>query len=303
MSFEITTAFVEQYKANVALLAQQKASRLRGAVDEETVVGKNAYFEQIGPTEMQQRQGRHTDTPLVSTPHARRRVSLVDYDWADLVDDQDKVRLLIDPTSAYAINAAAAANRTIDKVIIQAADAIAYTGEDGNTQVPFDTDMIVGVQTRDPGVSAADLGLNVAKIIEAGKLLAENEVDEEEQKFIIWNARQRASLLNSTKATSSDYNTVKALVTGQLTEFLGFTFIRSEKIGKDSNGDDKVLFWAKSGMKLGTGMSPKTRIGERADKNYATQVYTAVTIGATRMEEAKVGYIACDVSAGPGAPA
>lgn len=301
MSFEITTAFVEQYKANVAMLAQQKGSRLRRAVMEESVKGKNAFFEQIGPVAMQARTTRHADSPLISTPHARRRVSLVDYEWGDMVDDLDKVRMLIDPTSPYASNAANAANRTIDDVIIAAADGTAYTGVDGSTSTAFDTNMVVDVQTRDVGVSAADLGLNVAKIIEAGRLLAANEVDEEEPKYIVWNARQRASLLNSTKATSSDYASVKALVTGQLNAFLGFEFIRSERIGTDANGDDKVLFFAKSGMKLGVGMSPKTRIAERPDKGFNTYVYTCMSIGATRMEETKVGYIECDPSAGPGA--
>ncbi|MGE0232970.1 MAG: phage capsid protein [Flavobacteriaceae bacterium] len=301
MSTEITTAFVEQYKANVAMLAQQKASRLRRAVMEESVTGTRAFFEQIGPTEMIARTTRHGDSPLVSTPHDRRAVTLTDYHWGDMVDDQDKVRLLIDPTSPYAQNAAMAANRKIDEVIIQAADATAYTGVDGTVATSFDAAMIVDVQTRDVGVSAADLGMNVAKIIEAGRLLAANEVDEDEEKFIVWNARQRASLLNSTKATSADYAAVKALVTGQMNEFLGFTFIRSERIGTDANGDDKVLFFARSGIRLGIGMSPKTRIAERPDKEFNTYVYTAMSIGATRMEEAKVGYIECDPTAGPGA--
>lgn len=301
MSIEITTAFVEQYKANVELLTQQKPSRLRKAVMEETITGKNAFFEQIGPTSMQLRQTRHADSPMVNTPHSRRRVSLADYDLGDMIDDADKVRMLIDPTSSYAINMAYAANRQIDQVIIDAADGTAYTGVAGATATPFDTNMIVDVQTRDVGVSAADLGLNVAKIIEAGRLLAANEVDEDEPKYIIWNARQRASLLNSTKATSADYNTVRALTTGQMNEYMGFTFIRSELIGTDDNGDDKVLFWARSGMKLAVGMSPKTRIAERPDKGFNWYVYTAMSIGATRMDEKKVGYIECDTSAGPGA--
>ena len=301
MSVEITTAFVEQYKANVAMLAQQRGSRLRRAVMEESVTGKNAFFDQIGPTAMQPRTTRHGDSPIVNTPHARRRVTLTGYEWGDMVDDLDKVRMLIDPTSSYAMNAAMAANRTIDDVVIAAADAAAYTGVDGTTSTAFDTGMIVDVQTRDVGVSATDLGLNVAKIIEAGRLLAANEVDEEEEKFIVFNARQRASLLNSTKATSSDYNSVKALVTGELNSYMGFNFIRSERIGVDGNSDDKVLFFAKSGIKLGIGMSPKTRIAERADKGFNTYVYTCMFIGATRMEETKVGYIECDPATGPGA--
>lgn len=301
MSVEITTAFVEQYSANVHHLSQQKPSRLRNSVDVEMVRGKNAFFEQIGSTEAQLRTTRHADTPRLDTPHARRRVSLSDYDWADLIDNEDQIRMLIDPSSPYAQAAAMAMNRKMDDVIISAADGTAFTGVAGGTSTAFDTNMIVDVQIRDVGVSAADYGMNVAKVIEAQRLLDANEVDETDPRFIVWNARQRASMLKATKATSSDYNTVKALVTGQINEFMGFTFIRSERIGTDSNSDDKVLFYAKSGIRMGLGSDIQLRISERADKNYSTQVFATMTIGATRMEEKKVGYIECDPSAGPGA--
>ena len=102
MSTQITTAFVEQYSSNVTMLSQQMGSKLRGAVDVETVRGKNAFFDQIGVTAAQARTTRHGATPQVDTPHSRRRVSLSDYEWADLIDDLDKVRMLIDPTSQYA---------------------------------------------------------------------------------------------------------------------------------------------------------------------------------------------------------
>ena len=98
MSNQITTAFVEQYSNNVQMLSQQKGSLLRGSVDVETVVGNNAFFEQVGSATAQKRVSRHSDTPQLDTPHAKRRVSLVDYEYADLIDQQDKVRTLIDPT-------------------------------------------------------------------------------------------------------------------------------------------------------------------------------------------------------------
>lgn len=300
MSVQITTAFVEQYSANVAMLAQQMGSRLRSTVDAESVTGKNAFFEQIGATVAQKRTTRHADTPRVDTPHARRRVSLADYDWADLIDNEDKIRMLIDPTSEYAMDAAAALNRALDDVIIEAADGTAYTGVDGSTATAFDTNMVVDVQVVDPGVSASDYGLNVAKIIKARRLLDANEVDDMDRTIVV-NARQMESLLNTTKVTSADYNTVRALVSGNLDTFMGFRFVRSERIGTDSNSDDKVLFYARSGIKLGIGSDISGRISERGDKNYATQVFASMCIGATRMEETKVGYIECDPSTGPGA--
>ena len=88
MSVQITNAFVEQYKGNVEHLVQQKGSRLRDCVSVESVTGKNAYFEQIGSTAAQVRTSRHSDTPRMDTPHSRRRVSLADYDWSDLIVGQ-----------------------------------------------------------------------------------------------------------------------------------------------------------------------------------------------------------------------
>ena len=125
MSNQITTAFVEQYSRNVSMLSQQMGSKLRGSVDVENVTGKNAFFDQVGVTAAVLRTSRHGDTPQIDTPHSRRRLSLADYEWADLVDDMDKVRMLVDPTSSYAKAAAAAMNRSIDDVIIASMNATA----------------------------------------------------------------------------------------------------------------------------------------------------------------------------------
>ena len=57
---------------------------------------KSAFFDQIGVTAAQLRTSRHGSTPQIDTPHSRRKVSLDTYEWGDLVDDADKVRMLID---------------------------------------------------------------------------------------------------------------------------------------------------------------------------------------------------------------
>lgn len=299
MSVQITTAFVEQYRANVYHLTQQKGSRLRRAVRTEMVTGKSAFFEQLGATAARKRTSRHADTPRMDTPHARRRVTLDDYDWADMVDGEDQIRMLIDPTSQYAEAAAMAMGRAIDDAIIAAATGAAYTGVDGTTSTAFSTAMIVDVQTVWPGITAADTGLNVAKLLKAGQLLGSNNVDMDDEKWCIVNARQIKSLLMDTKVSSHDYNAIKPLVSGQISQFAGFNIIPTERIGTDANGDDKVIYWARGGMLLGLGKDITTKIAERPDKNHATQVFCAMTIGATRMEEARVGYIECDAGANP----
>jgi len=294
MSTQITTAMVEQYAGNVYHLAQQKGSRLRNAVRVETVVGKNAFFEQLGSTAARKRTSRHSDTPQMDTPHARRRVSMVDYDWADLIDNEDRVRTLIDPTGPYAQAAAFALGRAIDDAIIEAADGTANTGVDGSTSTAYDSSMTVDVQV---GISpAADTGLNIGKLRAAKENLDGNDVDPEMPRYCIINAKQLSNLLSETEITSSDYNTVKALVQGEVDTFLGFNFIRTERIGVDGNSDHKVLYWCQDGMLLGLAAQPQIKISERADKNHATQVFASMTIGSTRMEEGKVGYIECDPS-------
>lgn len=300
MSLQITTAFVEQYKGNVDHLAQQKGSRLRQAVETESVVGKTAYFEQIGQVAARVRTSRHSDTPRMDTPHARRRVALVDYDWADLVDQEDKVRMLIDPASQYAQAAAWAMGRAMDDAIIANALGTAYTGVDGSILTPYDTTRTIGIQVRDPGVTAGNYGLNVAKLLAAKEMLDSADVDPEEPRFIALPARQVTSLLSTTKTTSADYNTVKALVEGKIDTFVGFKFIRTQRTTLDGSSNDNVMYWVKSGIKLGLGKEASARISERADKNYATQVFYSMIIGATRMEEVKVGIITCAPTGGPG---
>ncbi len=283
MSTEITTAMVEQYKANVALLSQQRGSRLRNSVTIEPVTGKNAYFEQIGATAAQVKTTRHMDTPQTDTPHARRRVSLEDYVWADFIDKEDKIRTLIDPTSPYAVNAVNAFGRSIDDVLITALGGTAYTGVAGGTA----TSLPNGQK-----IAEGNTGLTVAKLITAKGLFWANDVEDEEMSIVV-TGKQLEDLLAQEEVTSSDYAAVKALVKGEINTFMGFNFIRSERL---VTATDITMCYAyvKSGVILGLGKDINTRIGERADKNYLTQVWASMSVGATRMEEVKVVEIACD---------
>ena len=290
MSNQITTAFVQQYSSNVQMLSQQMGSLLRGAVDVESVVGKNAFFDQVGKTTAVLRTSRHADTPQIDTPHSRRRVSLADYEWADLIDNADKVRLLIDPTSSYAKAAAAAMGRAMDDVIIAALGGTAYTGETGSTSVPLPAG-----QKPYSGSNQTD-GLTVAKLLAAKKTLDLADVDPSLPRFIVCGPTQISDLLNTTEVKSSDFNTVKALAQGQLDSFLGFKFIVSNRLKFDAtNTDDRLVYaFTADAIKLAVGQDVVARIDERADKSYSTQVYYSMSIGATRMEEEKVVEIACD---------
>jgi hypothetical protein len=284
MSNQITTAFVEQYAANLLHLSQQKGSRLRAAVRLEQVSGRNAYIDRIGQAAARKRTSRHGDTPQLDTPHSRRRVTLADYDWADLIDDLDKVRLLVDPASAYSQAGAWAMGRAMDDEIIAAFTGTAYAGVDGTSSVALPAGQ---------KVAASASGLTVAKLLSAKEILDGNDVDESIARYVAVTSKQVSDLLNTTEVKSSDYNTVKALAQGELDTFLGFKFLRTERLGLDGSSNRRVVAWAQDGMALAIGKEPTARIDERADKNYATQVYYSMAIGATRLEEEKVVEIAC----------
>ena len=279
MSSQITTAFVQQYSNNVQMLSQQKGSLLRNSVDAETIVGKHAFFEQVGSAVAQKRVSRHSDTPQIDTPHARRRVSMVDYEYADLIDKQDQVRTLIDPTSSYAQAAAFALGRAMDDEIITAVSGTAFSGETGSTSVALPSAQKITESGTD--------GMTIAKLREAKEKFDSASVDPSIPRYIVVGPKQISDLLGTTQVTSSDFNTVKALANGEINSFLGFNFITSNRLSIASS-KRLCLAFAMDGVKLALGQDIMTRIDERSDKGYATQVYVCMTMGATRMEEEKV---------------
>ena len=312
MSSEITTAFVKQFSSNVFHLSQQKGSRLAAACRNESQTGKSAFYDRIGAATAQKRTSRHADTPQMDTPHSRRRVTLVDYEYADLIDDADKLRMLIDPTSDYAQAAMWALGRAKDDVIIEQALGTAYGGEEGATSVTLGLANKIGAFD---GTDTDGVNMNVATLRLAKEKLDAADVDESIPRFLALGSSQLMSLLSETSVTSSDFNTVKALVQGEIDTFLGFKFIRTERLavtastsgdwdkntGKFVSGEGETFgsaarrcfAWAQDGLLLATAKDVQGKISERADKSYSTQVYACMGIGATRMEEDKVVEILC----------
>lgn len=294
MSFQIPDWFVQQYSRNVMTLVQQEGSRLRSAVRLEPIVGKSGFVDRLGPTVAQLRTSRHGDSPLVSTPHSRRRLDLLDYEWGDLVDNQDKIRMLHDPTSPYAVNASMAMGRQIDQSIIDAfnANALAGAGGAGDTisTVALPAGQIVADDFEIGGSGVA--GLTLDKVLEAKRLLDAAEVPDGDR-FFVAGSTQFQDLLNISQIQSSDFNTVKALVRGEIDSWLGFTWIRSELLDSVSGPNRECYAWSRPGMALGIGAEPQAEIARRADKSFATYVYYAMSIGSTRLEEERVVQVLC----------
>jgi hypothetical protein len=233
-------------------------------------------------------------------------LTLEDYEWADLVDSQDKIKLLISPESEYAMAAMWAFGRTMDDVIIDAAAGTAYAGEKGTTLVAHPNSQKYAANN-----GTAFTNLNVKTLRAVKKMFDMAEIPDGNRHFAI-SASQLESLLGQTEVTNADYANVKALVSGEVDTFLGFGFHRIERLLSQSAalagnpgtgavgsgagslvGFKKCLAWYGDGVILGVGQNPIAKIGERADKSYSMQVYNCMSIGGTRMEEEKVVEVYC----------
>lgn len=289
-SFQITEAFVNQYSTNFYTLGQQMTARLEGAVETISgIVGQSKSVERVGAAEAYDITSRHADTKYVEVPHSRRWIDLADKGWAELVDEMDEIKLLADPKSKYPRLAVAALNRAKDGVIYAAGRGTARTG--------------TGTQTLPAGQKIAEggTGLTLAKLLSTKEILDSTEVDAEQMdptgqgapdRFIVCAAKGLTNLYGTTEIKSVDYNTVKALAEGKVDTFLGFKFIRSERLFK--TGTTRfALAWSKMCINLGIGKDIVTSLDRLPGKNQSVQVYARMSLGAVRVEDEGVVEIGC----------
>ena len=294
MPDNITVASVQQYRANVELQLQQEGSRIRSAVSTGSHVGKAASIvEQFGSATAQLKTGRHADTPLLDLTQDKRWVHPLDYEWASLIDNEDKLRMVIDPTSPYARAGAAAMNRSMDDVILAAMFGTNYTGENGTTAETFGT---VDSGTYDVAVATGGTAsaLNVEKLQKALRILmTANKGDLTEPVYCAISSYEHDSLLSQVKVSNKDYSNSAVLEDGRVRRFMGMNFIITERLTITS-GNRLIPVWLKSGVYLGMWNDLNAQVSQRADKSYAWQVYCAMTLGATRTQLGKLVRIGCD---------
>lgn len=275
MATTIDQAFVSQFSANIHDLLEQKGSKTMAHVDVEVVTGEKAFFERIGSLEIQDRVSRNETTPTQDAPHSRRMVTMVDRHGAVLLDKTDEIRMLIDPTNNYAMKLAGAMGRKVDDVVFAAAIGTAATGADGSGSQAFDT--------ANQQIAAGGAGLTMAKLITAKKKFLGNDYDGGDLKLFV-TEEGIEDLLNDEKATSGDYQAVKALVAGEVNTIMGMQVIFSSRVPL-SGSDNQALVWAPEALKLAVGRGLEVRMDERSDQSYSKQIYISKTFGAVRMDE------------------
>jgi hypothetical protein len=301
-----TLALIDQYQPKFESqwrrLAQQVDSRLSGAVSvNSNCTGEVNYRDQIKPIDVSSlgtpSQNRIAATAISEIETQKRANYPEKFQAVKHFDEFDEVWLAEQskPTSQTFLEFKAGFNRKMDDLIIAAATGTAKTGNNGAVSTDLPTTQVISVDTGGTGS-----GMNLAKILDAKQLMEENEVFGQDidgdEAYLVLNAKALRGLYDEAKITSSDYaGELQALYNGEIDQFLGFNFIRTERLAVATNVRTCFAF-VKSGIALDIWQNPKFKLSERNDFNDAAQLRGTAAAGATRLEEVKVVEIPCDES-------
>ncbi|MFY9589637.1 phage capsid protein [Rickettsia endosymbiont of Halotydeus destructor] len=332
---QITDALKEQFARNIALVAQQEGSKLRKYVNNETQETEVIHFETMGTHEALPRhktasgyhEPNHPDqlekltdfkTPVIT----RRQAVAQAYYWTAAMDRNDKLNLLSNPTSKFPKMAGYAMGRQQDRSIINAFASPINSGRTGQNLIYFDVAnkvIPVGVKLVDAtlalyannligdnngqqgAVKAKEAlrvgGLTVDKLLKAHQLLKKHSFGADEKYYIVCSSAQIGNLLRDSQVTSHDYNSVKALVSGEINSFVGFNFIITEMLGGirgTANSIRDCYAFTESSIRFGsvTG-SVERQIDRLVQYHYAPSLYYSESFGATRTEEGQIVCIKC----------
>lgn len=291
---QIPEFFTTEFSANWEHLVQQKLSKLREFVVIDRVQGKEKKYNQMAAVNMTQITARAQTTNLTDTAMAQRWLRPLQYEKADLLDEWDSELLgeVSLPQSELVTNHAMAFARKCDEVILAAAVGTASTGATGTTNTVLPAGQKIAHDFVESG-TAATSGLTIAKLRQAKFILDDADVDEDDPRIIAVSPRQLQDLLRTTEVTSADYNTVKALVAGQLDTFMGFKFrVVNKAFFTLASSRREVVAYVKSGLRM-TDAGRRVHVDIRPDRSHSLQIRTTASIGATRMEEKKVVQISC----------
>lgn len=288
--------YTAQYSTNLELLLQQKGSKLRGKVAEGFHVGKMASpIQQIAPIKMNKPEGRFTPKKRVDSQFVRRWVFPSPGDIDQFIDTFDELQTIIDPKSAYTMNAANAVGRAWDDELLASTTRTAYTGQDAASlaQETFDTTKFQIAADFD---AAAPVGMTVAKLIEAKRIFRhyENDLDSDPVMFI-GGSRQEADLLQQSQVVSTEYNDKPVLVDGKLTRFMGFDLVFMERVPETTASVTRgCLAFVRSGLYLGMWKDTTNNVSKRNElTGEPWDLYTMVMFGGTRTQPGKVLQILC----------
>jgi len=277
MAQQLSTAFVTLFDAEVKQ-AYQGTAVLRPAIRGRSGVEGSSYkFPKIGKGVAQVRIPQTDVTPL-NVSYGQVTATLSDYIAAEYSDIFSQAKVNFDERSELVKVVASAVGRRQDQLILDALIASSTSN------------------TVASSVGGANTNMNLDKLLAAKKALDAKNVPMDNRHIII-HANNLAGMLGETKVTSSDFNTVKALVNGELNTFLGFTFHvlgdRDEGGLPLSSGDRKVYAFHRDAIGMAEGIAPKTEINYIPEKTswLVTSLFSA---GAVAIDAEGIVEITCD---------
>jgi hypothetical protein len=284
MASGIQDALVQEFERNVYHLGQQKESRLLTAgirVKYETA--EKFSFNRLSAVNMAAKATPTAATPVSGVTHSTRVAVATPFHWGEVYGRDSIVRMLLDPASEAIKSASAAMGRQIDTIITAAADGSAATGQHGAgaaATLPAGQRLLAnGTAGTGAGQAMTLTGLRAAK-----RLMDAAEVSD--KRYIAVNAKAMSDLLKVTEVASADYNTVRALVQGDINTFMGFNFIRTERLPAGGAGGRNIcVAWAEGAIGVGLPDSRFARVAEDPSASFSTRVYLEMTMGAVRIDD------------------
>lgn len=312
---QVPDHYTIQYETNWQMLLQQQESRLKGRTRITAQNGASVRVNQMDSTSMTAVTNRYgaTDNKDIALP--ARWVFPNPYETSSVFDEYDDKFLgsVVLPTSETMQSQIAAYNRTCDQVLIDAltgaasettpTTSLAYQQDAGDVvAVALPSSQIILPTYGGAGSPLPASGMSLGKLIKAKQILDTNEAPSEDRVLIV-SAKEISDLLQTTEVTNSLYNTIRALVAGEIDQFLGFTVVRSELLPQV--GDNRsCIAYQKSAVMLVDG-GKRSYMDILPTMRHALQIRTTASMGAARLLEKAVVKIQCDVTMGstPGVPA
>lgn len=294
-----TTIDVHQrlvFERQLFLQAMQTESRLSGSVTTQRLEGKQKFFDSYGDISLVERDTRLESTVLSDTPRYRRAIRPRHFKFSQAFDhDIDDVRLddLVEPNATFLTSWRSGTAKKKDDLIIEAFDGTAYGDELGT--VPYDF-ANYGGGTIDIGTT----GLTLEKVLAAKMDLMGNDVDVDAELHCVATPHQYEWMYLDARLTGSDFvGEARALLTGQITNFLGINFHMSNRISEHQQNEIYAYMYTKDAIILGVREDAQLSQSVRGDLNDAEQLTMKVTMAATRHFDNQVVRINCDNDATP----
>jgi len=277
MAIGLSNAFVTLFDAEVKQAYQAKAQLIAAVRQRRGVEGSTAKFPKVGKGVATLRIPQTDVTPL-NVDFSQVTATLEDWNAAEYSDIFMQQKVNFDERQELVQVVANAIGRRQDQLVIDALTASSTSNTVSND------------------IGGTDTNLNLDKLLAAKKLLDKGNVPPQDRHMVI-HANSLASILAEQKLTSSDYASVKALVSGEINTFLGFTFHvlgdRTEGgLAVDGSLDRTVWAFHKDAVGYAEGMGPKTEINYVPEKT-SFLVNSMFSAGAVAIDAEGIVQITC----------